>query len=274
MSSPDPTYAMLRDLAARAARAAGVLARDGRAGAAGRLGGVTKSSPTDLVTEFDGAAERLIVDVLREARPDDAIVGEEGASREGTSGFAWHVDPIDGTTNFAYGLTEWSCSIGVTHDTGSGPVTVAGAVYVPDLDEMYTAAAGHGAFRDDRPIAAGTLTDVSLALVATGFGYDPRARVAQARLLGELIGEVRDVRRSGSAAVDLCRVACGRVDVYYESGLNSWDITAGELICREAGAVTSDGAGGPAHPGFVLAAAPGVHDEFAALLARAAERSR
>ena len=270
----DGAYAALGTLAERVARAAGELARKGRARSTGVLGGATKSSPTDLVTEFDPAAERLIVAALREARPDDAIIGEEGADQAGTSGFAWHVDPIDGTTNFAYGLPDWSCSVGVTHDVGAGPVAVAGAVYVPVLDEMYTAVAGHGAACNGTPIRCSALADVSLALVATGFGYRPATRTAQAHLLGHLIGRVRDVRRSGSAAIDLCRVAAGRVDVYYESALNSWDITAGELICREAGARTSDWSGGPPGPAHLLAAAPGVHAEFAELLARAAEGSR
>lgn len=266
MNVSTAAFADLRDLCVKYARAAGTLARDGRRDAGRGLGRVTKSTPTDLVTEFDKAAEQVIVAGIRADRPDDSIVGEEGADVVGTSGFEWHVDPIDGTTNFVYDLPDWSCSVGVALDG----VGVAGAVFVPARDEMFAAAAGAGATLNGDPLTANPITDPSLALVATGFAYDPDARVGQAQLLHGLIGHVRDIRRSGSAAVDLCRVACGRVDVYYEAGLNSWDMAAGELICREAGAITSDWAGGPVTPRQLLAAAPGVHEEFVGLLARAA----
>lgn len=255
--------AALRDLCVELATAGGSAALAGRRAAGDALGRDTKSSPTDLVTEFDCAAEDLIVTKLRAARPDDAIVGEEGADHPGTTGFAWHIDPIDGTTNYVYDLPTWSCSVGVTHHG----VGVAGAVYAPALGEMYAAAAGHGATLDGRPIHASGIADAALALVATGFSYQAETRIAQARRLVGLVGRVRDVRRYGSAALDLCLVASGRVDVYYETGLNSWDITAGEVICREAGAITSDWSGGRATPAQLLACAPGIHPEFVALLA-------
>jgi myo-inositol-1(or 4)-monophosphatase len=254
----------LRALAESLARGAGEIAFAGRRAAteAGGLTGDTKSSRTDLVTEYDRAAETHVVERLRLLRPDDAIVGEEGTADDGTSGYAWYVDPIDGTTNFVYDQPAWSCSVGVAHD---GQM-IAGAVFVPRLDEMFTAALGAGATCNGRPIHASPETDLSLALVGTGFGYRAEVRRAQVEELLHLITRVRDVRRLGSAAVDLCMVACGRLDVYYERHLNSWDAAAGELIAREAGAITSDFAGGPARPDELVAAAPGLHGAFLAVL--------
>jgi myo-inositol-1(or 4)-monophosphatase len=266
---PSPDYAHLRDLCASYARAAGRLAKAGRDAArqGAALGELTKSSPTDLVTEFDRASEQLIVEAILRDRPDDAIVGEEGADHPGGSGFAWHIDPIDGTTNFVYDLPTWACSVGVVFD-GTG---VAGAVYAPMVDELYAAAAGCGATLNSVPIRASAQTDPALALIATGFAYQPDTRVAQARQLLGLAAHVRDFRRFGAASYDLCMVACGRVDAYYEQGLHSWDMVAGDLICREAGAVTSDWSGEPVRPAEMLAAAPGLHAEFLALLRRAAD---
>lgn len=254
----------LRDLCAELARGAGEIALAGRDRAIGaaQLPGHTKSSTTDIATEFDQAAESYVVERIRTLRPDDAIIGEEGTADEGTSGFSWLIDPIDGTTNYVYDQPAWSNSVAVAFD---GDV-VAGAVYVPPLDEMYTAAAGRGATLNGRSIAASRETDVSLALVGTGFGYQPERRRAQAATLVGLIAHVRDVRRLGSAAVDLCMVGCGRLDVYYELHLNSWDAAAGELIAREAGAITSDFSGGPARPEEMVVAAPGVHTAFLNLL--------
>lgn len=264
----------LRELCAGYVREAGALAREGRVAARtasdATLGQVTKSTATDLVTEFDRAAEQVIVAAIRAARPDDAIIGEEGANHPGTSGLEWHVDPIDGTTNFVYDLPTWACSVGVRY----GGIGVAGAVYAPMLDELYAAsieADGRGtATLNGRPIAPSTVTDPALALVATGFAYRADTRVAQARRVAHLAGDVRDFRRFGAASYDLCLVASGRVDAYYESGLNSWDMVAGDVICRAAGARTSDWSGGPVRPAEMLAAAPGLHDALLALLARAA----
>ncbi len=254
MSVDDAERAALRSLAERMAREAGTIALHGRR-EVGELSGDTKSSRTDVVTEFDRAAEAFIVGELRRLRPDDAIVGEEGTADVGISGFAWFLDPIDGTTNFVYDQPAWACSIGVAH----GDTMQAGAVFVPPLDEMYTAALGAGSTRNDRPIFVSAATDLSLALVGTGFGYRAETRHEQAEHLVELITKVRDIRRLGSAAVDLCMVACGRLDAYYERHLNSWDAAAGELIAREAGAITSDWEGSAARPEELLAIAPGLH---------------
>jgi myo-inositol-1(or 4)-monophosphatase len=260
-SSSGPTIgerAALRTLAERLAREAGAIALTGRRQTNrtnGRPGGDTKSSLTDMVTEFDRAAEAHIVGQLRLLRPDDAIVGEEGTDDHGTSGYAWHLDPIDGTTNFVYDQPAWSCSVAVAY---RGEMQ-AGAVFAPPMDEMFTAALGAGATRDGLPIAASSETDLGLALLGTGFGYRAETRRQQAEFLTRVITEVRDIRRLGSAALDLCMVACGRLDAYYEVQLNSWDAAAGELIAREAGAITSDFSGNPARPEQMLAAAPGVH---------------
>ncbi|NNE11344.1 MAG: inositol monophosphatase [Ilumatobacter sp.] len=261
---PADELAHLRELCERLARGAGAIASEGRAGRVGNapLPGSTKSSATDIATEFDEAAEAHIVETLRRERPDDAIIGEEGTDDDGTSGFSWYVDPIDGTTNYVYDLPAWSNSVAVAHDDEM----VAAAVYVPALDELFSAALGQGATLDGRPLRPSAETELELALVGTGFGYQPELRRTQAEVLARLIGEVRDVRRLGSAAFDLCLVACGRLDVYYERHLNSWDAAAGELIAREAGAITSDFAGGPARPDEMLAATPGVHQAFSALL--------
>ncbi len=245
-------------LATRLAGEAGAIAADGRRSIDdGRspAGGDTKSSATDVVTEFDRAAEAHVVGAIRSLRPDDAIVGEEGTSDAGTSGFAWFIDPIDGTTNFVYDQPAWACSIGVAY----GDSMVVGVVDVPPLGERYTAALGRGARRNGLAIRPSAETDPALALVGTGFTYAADLRAAQAEVVARLIGSVRDIRRLGSAAVDLCMVACGRLDVYYERYLNSWDAAAGELIAREAGAVTSDFSGGPARPDEMFVAAPGVH---------------
>lgn len=254
--------AELRALAERLAADAGAIALAGRRNEnqisgqpGGHIDGDTKSSVTDVVTEFDRAAEAHIVGELRRLRPDDAIIGEEGTDDDGTSGYAWFLDPIDGTTNFIYDQPAWACSIGVALH---GEMQ-AGAVFIPPLNEMFTAALDAGATRDGQPISASTQTDLSLALVGTGFGFRAETRRQQASFLTELITQVRDIRRLGSAAVDLCMVACGRLDAYYELHLNSWDAAAGDLIARESGAITSDFTGSRARPEQMLAAAPGLH---------------
>jgi myo-inositol-1(or 4)-monophosphatase len=256
--------AELRALCERLATEAGGIARDGRiAMSEGRgFDGDTKSSATDVVTEYDRAAEAHIVAELRRLRPDDAIVGEEGTADEGTSGYAWYIDPIDGTTNFVYDQPSWSCSVAVALD---GEM-LAGAVFSPPLDELYSAALGDGATRNGRRISVSSTSDTALALVGTGFGYRPDDRREQAVVVARIIDRVRDIRRLGSAAVDLCMVACGRLDVYYERHLNAWDAAAGELIAREAGAISSDFSGGPARPAELLVATPGVHRGFVELL--------
>jgi myo-inositol-1(or 4)-monophosphatase len=254
----------LRDLAAAIAREAGDMVAEGRRG--GGLVTDTKSSATDMVTQFDRASEALIVGRLRAARPDDAIVGEEGTSTPGTSGVSWLVDPIDGTTNFLFDLPGYAVSIAAADADGS----LAGAVYVPRTDELFLAARGHGAFLRDRygerRLQCSDATELSGALVSTGFSYLPERRTAQAMRVARLIHAVRDIRRLGAAAVDLCHVAAGRLDAYFEEHLGPWDLAAGELIAREAGCRTGDFHGGPVRPAETLVTAPGVFDAMGALI--------
>lgn len=249
--SPDVRNEALLELATDLALQAGRLARDGRA-RHGIAATDTKSSATDMVTEFDKANETLIVGGILAARPDDAIVGEEGTDTPGTSGVDWLIDPIDGTTNFLYGLPGWAVSIAARTAAG----TQVGVVYVPALDELFTATAGGGAHLNGAPISCSTTDDVALALVATGFSYSATRRALQAKRLAALLPQVRDVRRLGAAAPDLCNLAAGRVDVYYEQWLGPWDLAAGELIAREAGCVTSTLDGEPVRPDSVIAANP------------------
>jgi myo-inositol-1(or 4)-monophosphatase len=238
--------------------------RDIASGASRRaMTAATKSSLTDVVTLHDRAAEALIVETLATRRPNDAVVGEEGTETAGTSGVSWYLDPIDGTTNFLYGVPLWSTSVGAADAEG----TVVGAVFVPATNELFAAARGEGATRNGVTIASSTETDVSLALVATGFGYLPARRAEQARRLTHLAPQIRDIRRTGSAAVDLCYTAAGVFDAYFEDGLNSWDITAGELIAREAGCRSGDFAGGPPTPAELLVAPPVLFGELSAILA-------
>ena len=254
----------LRRLAVDVAVAAGTVARDGRRrlGVGQSVAHDTKSTPTDPVTEFDRAAEASIVETLRSQRPDDSIVGEEGADHVGTSGLEWHIDPIDGTANFVYDLPAWCTSVAVVDDEGP----LAGAVFAPVTNELFSAARGGGATLDGEPIRCSDASALELALIATGFNYSPTTRERQAERLAVLLPRVRDVRRFGSAALDLCFVAAGRFDAYFEEHLNSWDLAAGVLIASEAGATTSNLSGGAADTDAVVAAAPGVHRALVELI--------
>jgi fructose-1,6-bisphosphatase/inositol monophosphatase family enzyme len=222
----------------------------------------TKSSSTDMVTEMDRASEALIASGILAARPEDGIVGEEGADHEGTSGVRWLVDPIDGTTNYLYGFPGFAVSIGAEF---RGEVVV-GVVHDPMHRDVFRAVTGRGATRNGQPINASTKDDLQTALVGTGFSYEPDRRRRQASVLTRVLPRVRDIRRMGAAAVDLCSVACGRLDAFYERGLGPWDLAAGALIAREAGATVGDLSGGPASGEFTLAAASGLFEPLRALL--------
>jgi myo-inositol-1(or 4)-monophosphatase len=250
----------LLTIATGLARTAGDMALTGRK--AGLHNVQTKSTATDMVTEFDRASEVLIVEGLRAARPDDAIVGEEGASVAGTSGITWFIDPIDGTTNFLYDLPAWAVSIGA--EDSSGPL--AGVVYIPALGEMFSATRHGGAFLNGAPIHCNTITDVSQALVCTGFSYSADQRTVQAKRVSEFIHQIRDIRRAGAAAIDLCFVACGRIDAYFEENLHQWDIAAGILIAHEAGCRSGDFSGNAPRPAEILASAPAIFDQLSQLI--------
>ncbi|MFC6067284.1 inositol monophosphatase family protein [Streptomyces ochraceiscleroticus] len=247
-------------LALEAARRAGELLRDGRPADLGVA--ATKSSPIDVVTEMDIASEKLITGFLSERRPEDGFLGEEGASAEGSSGVRWVIDPIDGTVNYLYGLPSWAVSIAAQKDGE----TVVGVVAAPMRGETSHAVLGGGAFLNNAPIRVRPAPPLSQALVGTGFGYIAERRAAQAAVLGSLLPRVRDIRRGGSAAIDLCDVACGRLDAYYERGLNPWDFAAGELIAREAGARTAGRPGEPASHELTVAGSPAVFDALQPLL--------
>ncbi|HLT68795.1 MAG TPA: inositol monophosphatase family protein [Acidimicrobiales bacterium] len=247
---PPADPADLVELATDVARRAARLLLDGVGRARATV--ETKSTATDMVSEMDRAAERLIVDALLDARPDDGIVAEEGSARPGTSGIRWVVDPLDGTTNYLYGLPGWSVSIAAEDDAGVVVGVVADAV----AGEVFSATRGGGARLDGEPIACSAADDPATALVGTGFGYDSRRRAAQGAVVAGLLPRVRDIRRRGAASVDLCSVACGRLDAYYEVGLAPWDLAAGGLIATEAGAVVTAIDGGPVRPGSVFASGP------------------
>jgi myo-inositol-1(or 4)-monophosphatase len=241
--------------------------------AGGRLlsrGASAKSSPTDLVTDVDRSSESLIVDSLLHARPNDGIHGEEGSSRTGSSGVTWVIDPLDGTINYLYGIEIFAVSIAASYRGRS----VAGVVHNPLAGEMFTAFEGGGAELNGSELRlVQTGRPLAESLVGTGFSYGSKSRAAQAELLRSVLPKVRDIRRAGSAALDLCSVACGRLDAYFEAELKPWDRAAGELIVREAGGsvVTLDSLRG--HSATVVAAAPGLKADLVNLLERAAASS-
>ncbi len=297
MSTPDAGE-LLALAAAAAAAAARLLADEG---AQARPEVVeTKSSLTDVVTEMDRRAEALITQQVRAARPGDAILGEEGGETHGApvpgqpDGAApaaevrWIVDPLDGTVNYLYGLPDWAVSIAAEV---AGTI-VAGVVAVPLHGETFLAVRGRGAWRrtdsglhsavgsgaaGSGAFGSGANGDTALrcnrgvplgqALVGTGFGYLPGRRRVQGEVVSALLPQVRDIRRGGSASVDLCMVAAGRLDAFYERGLNYWDYAAGALIAEEAGARVTGLAGGPPGGPMTVAAGPGLYEQLTAALA-------
>ncbi|WP_093798617.1 inositol monophosphatase family protein [Streptomyces sp. Wb2n-11] len=256
----DPLTSELLELALEAARRAGELLRDGRPADLGVA--ATKSSPIDVVTEMDIAAEKLITGFLAEHRPDDGILGEEGASSEGTSGVRWVIDPLDGTVNYLYGLPTWAVSIAAERDSE----TLVGVVEAPMRRETYHAVLGGGAYANGTALRVRPAPPLDQALVSTGFNYVATVRSHQADIAQQLIPRLRDIRRGGSAAIDLSDVAAGRLDGYYERGLSPWDLAAGDLIAREAGALTGGRPGERPSGKLTIAASPGVFEPLQALL--------
>jgi myo-inositol-1(or 4)-monophosphatase len=251
----------LRELAEAVAREAGRQLREAYAGP--RVNVTAKSSPTDLVSEADHAAERLIRERLAAARPDDGFLGEEGGDVTGTSGLRWVVDPLDGTINFLFRIPQWAVSIAC--EDGDG--TLAGVIYDPMRDELWSAERDGPARLDGRPVEASRRTDLATAMVATGFGYDAEVRRYQASVIEALLPVVRDIRRLGSAALDLAWMAAGRYDAYYERGLNHWDLAAGLLICSRAGLEHRRLEPAPPAREGVLVAPPGLIDALEPLVA-------
>jgi myo-inositol-1(or 4)-monophosphatase len=245
----------LLSVALAAARAAGdlLLARADEV-----VGGISsKTNGTDLVSDADRDAEALVIATIRAARPGDGILAEEGGGGAGSTGITWVVDPLDGTINYLWGVPQWSVSIAVADDRGA----VAGVVHDPSRGETFTAVRGGGARMGGRVLAVTPGRPLGEALVGTGFSYRSAERAVQAGRLTRVLPAVRDVRRLGSAALDLCWVAAGRLDGYYETGLNPWDRAAGELVAREAGARVRELA-----PGGLIVAGPDLIDPLARLV--------
>lgn len=217
----------------------------------------SKSSPTDLVSEADLASERLIRERLGAARPEDGFLGEEGGEEDGSSGLTWIVDPLDGTVNFLFGIPQWCVSIAVQDGHSQ---TLAGVIFDPCRDELWAASREGAATINGSPITGSKCTELSRAMVATGFYYDAAVRAEQALVMERLLPSVRDIRRLGSAALDLAWTAVGRYDAYFERGVKAWDITAGMLICERAGLDLRDLSARERLPSGVLAAAPALAD--------------
>jgi len=267
---PEPLLRELEELAVTAAGAAGRFIVDDRPRGMGVLD--TKSSVNDIVTVMDQESELLLRRILLGARPDDAVLGEEDGASAGTSGITWVIDPIDGTVNYLYGIPAYCVSVAAVIGDAGTPgqwQPVAGAICNPVTGEIFHARLGGGAHvlvaDEDTAIGVNTVDVLLQSLVATGFGYVPEVRARQGEVVSAMLPEIRDIRRAGSAALDLCAVACGRVDAYYESGLNPWDLAAGWIIAAEAGALVTGLNGIPPGQAAVVAAGPGVH---AALLRR------
>jgi myo-inositol-1(or 4)-monophosphatase len=209
----------------------------------------SKSTAIDVVTQMDSQSENHIVSEILKARPNDGIIGEEGSERISESGITWVIDPLDGTVNYLYGLPGWNVSIAAKDSQG----VVVGVVVAPTINSIWFASRGGGAFLNDRAIVCNEGVELNRALVATGFAYDVDARPAQLAQLSELLTRIRDIRRNGAAAVDLCHVAMGALDGYFEKGLQEWDLAAGSLIAAEAGAKVTT------VEGTTIAAAPALH---------------
>jgi len=271
-SEPEAAFvAELVSVAETVAREAGALVSEGRPDRV--TVAATKSSPQDVVTAMDLASEALLRRRLAELRPGDAVLGEEGGFEPGGTGITWVVDPIDGTVNYLYGLPGYSVSVAAVTapDAGARPspgswTVLAGCVHAPALGLTYTAGRGAGAFLDGRPLHLAPAPALADSLVSTGFGYVAQRRRAQARVVSDLLPRVRDIRRMGSAALDLCSVAAGTVDLHYERGLQPWDMAAGSLVAQEAGAVVTGLRGRPADVDMTVAGPPGLVGQVVAIL--------
>jgi myo-inositol-1(or 4)-monophosphatase len=246
------------ELAERAARAAGdvLMSYYGRP----PEGLASKSSETDLVSDADREAERAVRNLLGAERPDDGLLAEEGSHAPGSSGRRWLVDPLDGTINFLYGFPAWAVSVALEDAAG----VAVGVVYSPVHGETFSAVRGEGARLNGRPLRVREPRGLESAMVATGFSYEAARRAEQAEVIRRLLPSARDIRRAGAAALDLAWLAAGRVDAFYERGLQDWDSAAGDLLVREAGGAVADLDGDP--PGLIAAATPELLGELAAIV--------
>ncbi len=264
---PDAEPAALLELATSLARRAGALLAEASGRARTEIG--TKSSSTDMVTEMDRASEALILGELARSRPGDSILAEEAGTKGGDGPIRWIVDPLDGTTNYLYGLPAYAVSIAA--EGPGGPLL--GVVHDASRQETFTALAGQGAWLNGVRLLRPPAPALDRCLIGTGFGYSSERRRAQARLLPTVLPSVRDIRRVGSAAIDLCWVAAGRLDGFYEAGLGPWDLAAGMVVAEEAGAWVGSVPGGAELPDMAVAAAPGLSGPLTALLEEARDRA-
>ncbi len=255
--------AELEAVAERAARAAGELLRE-RFAAGGERATGSKSTHTDLVSEADLAAERAIRDIIGAARPGDAILGEEGGETQQGAGLRWVVDPLDGTVNFLFGVPQWCVSVAVHDDDGG----LVGVVYDPLREELFSGRRDGGPpTLNGAPLRGSQQTALDTALVGTGFGYDAAVRELQAAVVARLLPQVRDVRRMGSAALDLAWTAAGRYDAFYERGVQLWDVAAGTVLCAAAGLRVRSLEARDGAPSGVVVAPPGLIDALSAIVA-------
>jgi myo-inositol-1(or 4)-monophosphatase len=261
-TQPAPDPGDLGTLAVRLAAGAAERVRTRLAEGGGHGAVDAKSNATDLVTEVDRDTEAWLVAEILRARPEDGVLGEEGGERRGSSGVRWVLDPIDGTVNFVLGMPQFAISVAAE----VAGAAVAGAVANPMSGELFHAVSGRGAFLGDQRLRGPRDVPLSRAVVGTGFGYDRARRARQAAVVARLIGQVADIRRMGAAALDLCAVAAGRLDAYFEAGLNRWDSAAGGLIATESGCVVSGLRGREADLAMTAAAGTGLAAEFFALL--------
>ena len=222
-----------------------------------------KGSPTDLVSEADRAAETMIRQLLDARRPRDAVLGEEGGDAPGASGLRWLVDPLDGTVNYLFGIPQWSVSVACEDSEGA----IVGVVHDPLRDETFSATREAPPTLNGRTIEASTCEDLSLAMIGTGFAYDAKVRVRQGEIATRVLGRARDLRRLGSAALDLAWTACGRFDAYYERDLKPWDRAAGALLCQQAGLPLRELAPAEGLPAGLVIAPPRLIDELESLVA-------
>ena len=255
----------LLDLAESVARAAGELLLARFHGPARGVG--TKSTPTDPVSDADRASEELLMDLISTERPDDGFITEESEGRASRSGVSWVLDPLDATVNYLFGIPWWCVSVAAEDEAGA----VVGAIYNPNTDEMFTARRDEGAWLDGSEMHVSDRDDISGALIGTGFSYDPGARADQAEVVARVIPTARDVRRMGSAALDLAHLACGRLDGFYEAPLEHWDKAAGLLMVAEAGGVITELPGPTGREGHrltdgAIVSGPKLHDQLVKLV--------
>lgn len=250
----------LLDLAQRSARAAGEMLRDRFARPP--EGVSSKSTPTDLVSDADRASDALLVEMISAERPDDGFVTEESAGKESRSGVRWVLDPLDATVNFLFGIPWWCVSVAAEDEQGA----VVGAIYNPNVDEMFTAKRDGGAFLDGAPMRVSARSEIATALIGTGFSYDAAAREDQAEIVARVLPVARDVRRMGSAALDLAHLACGRLDGFYEAPMEHWDKAAGLLMIAEAGGVITELPGPRGLTEGAIASGPGIHEALVKLV--------